>query len=317
MDRFIKLRYLVMSVFLVACAEGPSSSQELAKQGFLSAALSSNGQAAIVGSIHHGGSYWDLTTKERLYNWNHQNGQMSSLRAVAISTNGKRAVTCQEDAMVLWSTETGKSLAFWEAEDRILSIAMNEKGDRALMGLRDGSVSFFDLDNGMAIHNFEHQAEVRSVALSKDGKRGISAGDDNTVKIYDLVKGEIIQTKTLSNQIKTITISDSGSLAFATAQREDTLVWNIDQDKVIYKKHNRVTNFTSADFSDNERHISLGTFSGKIIRLDINSGKQLNEWQAEPRQAYGSASSKAIISLIDHNKTIMALASDGMFQTFK
>lgn len=300
-----------------ACSEGPQSTFPLASQGFLSAEISNDGNFAVIGSIHHGGSYWDLKKKERLFSWNHQQGKMSSLRAVAISKNGHRAITCEEDTLVLWDTRSGKSKQFWQAEDRILSIAMNREGDKALMGLRNGTVSYFDLDRGAAIYNFKHLAEVRQVSLSQDGLTGISAGDDMSVKILDLKSGKEIQNKTLQNQIKTIAISSSGSKAFASAQREDSIIWEINSDKTLYKQHNRVTNFTSATFSENENFITLGTFTGEIYRIDIRSGQQLNKWQAEPRKAYGGAASKAIMDLYDDNKSIVALTSDGMFETFK
>lgn len=303
-------------LFLSGCSDGPSSTLQLAEQGLLSGALSDKGMHAVVGSIHHGGSYWDLSSKERLYNWNHKQGEMSSLRAVDISKDGAMAATCQEDTLVLWDTQTGQAKQFWQAEDRIHAIALNDKGDRALLGLRNGSVHYFDLNSGMTIFNFNHQAEVRSVSLSADGSIGMSAGDDNVVKVFNLTLGKEIHSKTLSNQIKTIAISDSGKLAFATAQREDTLVWDIASNEIVFTKENRITNFSAADFSDDESFLSLGTFSGKIIRLDVVSGQQVNVWQADPRQAYGSATSKAIISIRDDGNTILALTSDGMFEIF-
>tara|TARA_R110001592_G_scaffold177076_2_gene417342 strand:+ start:156169 stop:157134 length:966 start_codon:yes stop_codon:yes gene_type:complete len=309
--------YLFIYLFLIGCSEGPISTVPLAKQGLLSADLSIDGSKALIGSIHHGGSFWDLESKERLFNWNHQSGKMSSLRAVAISKNGQRAVTSEEDTLVLWDTNTGEYKQFWQADDRILSIALNDKGDRALMGLRDGTVSYFDLDRGNVIYDFKHLAEVRRVSLSKDGFTGMSASDDKTVKVLDLKEGKEIQSKTLNNQIKMIAISDSGSTAFATAQREDSIIWDIASDETLYKKYNRVVNFAAADFSEDEQYLSLGTFSGSIIRLEIKTGIEVNKWQAEPRQAYGSATSKAIMSIVDHNKSIYALTSDGMFEVFK
>lgn len=317
MHLFIKISLFFSCLLFIACSEGPSSTLPLAKQGFLSADISNDGDYAVIGSIHHGGSFWDIKKKERLFNWNHESGKMSSLRAVAISKDGQRAVTCEEDTLVLWNTKTGEYKQFWQADDRILTIALNDKGTRALMGLRNGTVSYFDLDRGNAIYNFKHLAEVRSVGLSKDGLTGISASDDRTVKVFDLKQGKEIQTKTLNNQIKTVAISPSGTKAFATAQREDSIVWEVGSEKILYKKNNRVTNYTSAVFSENEKFLSLGTFSGMVVRIDIKSGKEVNKWQAEPRQAYGSASSKAIMSLSDDNKTISVLTSDGMFETFK
>lgn len=317
MHLFTKITYLLLCFSIVACSEGPTVVFPLAKQGLLSGAISQDASSALIGSIHHGGSYWDLQKKERLFNWNHESGKMSSIRATAISKDGSKALTAVEDNLVLWSTTTGKYEQFWQADDRILSIAVNASGNRALMGLRNGTVSYFDLDRGMAINNFKHFAEVRKVALSKDGKIGISASDDKTVKVFDLNKGSEIHTKSMSNQIKTIAISDSGTLVFATAQREDSIIWDISADKIIHNKHNRVTNYTSADFSDNERTLSLGTFTGAIIRLDVKTGEQVNKWQAKPRQAYGSAASKSIIDIVDNDKTVSALTSDGMFEVFE
>ena len=308
----ISLTYLL----LLGCSDGPSSTLQVAEQGLLSAALSNKGMHAVVGSIHHGGSYWDFSSNERLYNWNHKSGEMSLLRTVDISKDGDLAATCQEDTIVLWDTQTGQARQFWQAEDRIHSIALNAKGDRALLGLRDGTVNYFDLNTGMSIFNFKHQAEVRSVRLSLDGTIGMSAGDDKVVKILDLTLGKEIHSKTLSNQIKTIAISDSGRLAFATAQREDSVVWDISTNETIFSTDNRVTNFTAADFSDDEGHLSLGTFTGKVIRLNAVSGQQVNTWQAKPRQAYGSASSNAILSIRDDDSKILALTSDGMLEIF-
>ncbi len=315
--RLINSLFLWIILFgLSACSEGPDTSFQIAQQGLISGAISDDGKAAVAGSIHHGGSYWDLTRKERLYNWNHQNGEMSLLRAVALSKDGSIAVTCQEDTLVVWDTRSGKSTQFWQAEDRVHAISLNASGDRALIGLRNGNVSFFNLRTGETLFRFKHQAEVRSTMLSADGKTGLSAGDDKVVKVLDLVAGKELHQKTLRNQIKTIALSNSGKLAFATAQREDALMWNVNTNDVIFTKDNRVTNFTSADFSDDERFLSLGTFSGAIIKLDATTGKQLNKWQAAPRQAYGGASSKAIISLSDTGQKVFALTSDGMFQTF-
>lgn len=312
----IKHMLVIACCLLTGCADGPSQAFPVAAQGLLSGAVSTDGQHAVIGSIHHGGSYWNVEKNERLYNWNHKAEAMSSLRAVALSKDGKRAVTCEEDTIVLWNTQTGKPEQFWKAEDRIHAISLNEKGDRALMGLRNGSVRYFDLNRGVAIYNFEHQAEVRSVALTPDGRFGISAGDDMVAKIYNLATGQEIRQKTLSNQIKIVAVSDSGKLAFASAQREASYVWDIQTDSIVFSQDNRVTNYTAVDFTDDERLLSLGTFSGKIMRLDAQTGQELKTWQAEPRKMYGSATSKAVLSLTDDGSKIVALTSDGMLEIF-
>lgn len=308
---------LAVTLLLSACSNGPETSVQLATQGLLSGALSENGEMAVIGSIHHGGSLWDLPNKERIYSWNHTKDIPSSIRAVSISGNGKLAVTCVEDAMVLWSTQSGQAKQFWQAPDRILSIKLNWNGSRALMGLRSGQAIFFDMDRGMSIFTFNHQAEVRMVDLSEDGSIGLTGSDDKSAKVLDLEKGEEIRSLTLNNHIKTISLSPSGALAFTTSQREDAMIWDAQTGDVKFRLANRYTNYTTSTFTKDELFLTAGTFQGEIKRWRIATGKETNAWQAKPRQAYGGANSKAIVDIIDLNTKIVALTSDGQMQSYK
>jgi len=308
---------LSVTCLLFACSKGPEKQFQLATQGLLSGDLSQNAELAVIGSVHHGGSLWDLKRNERLFAWNHAAGELSSIRAAAISGDGKSAVTTVEDSMVLWSTESGKSKQFWQAPSRIISITLNKNGSKALMGLRDGSVSYFDMNKGFSIHNFKHQAEVRITGLSEDGLTGITGSDDKTAKIWDLKKGALVYSMALTNQIKNIAISASGKLAFTTAQREDSIIWDTTTGETKFSLPNRYTNYTASTFSEDETYLSLGTFQGKIKRWNIKSGTETASWQASPRKAYGGAASKAIISIADLQNEIVVLTSDGLTQTFK
>lgn len=316
--RRLKLFALLSTACVIAsCTQGPETQFQLATQGLLSGALSYHAELAVIGSIHHGGSLWNLKNNTRLFSWNHAAGELSAIRAVSISGDGHYAVTTVEDSLVLWSTETGKSQQFWQAPSRILSITLNWDGSRALMGLRDGRVSYFDMDTGTSLYNFKHQAEVRATGLSKDGLTGITGSDDKTAKIWDLKKGALIYSMPLKNQIKNVAISASGELAFTTAQREDTIIWQTKTGDIKFRAPNRYTNYTASTFSEDERYLSAGTFQGEITRWNIESGKETGKWQAKPRKAYGAATSKAISSISNANNKIIVLTSDGLTQSFK
>src|SRR5690606_9664697 len=133
--------------------------------------------------------------------------------------DGNYAVTTEERTLVLWNTQTGQSEQFWATADRVLGIALNQDGSRALIGLRNGEANYFDIRRGGALYTFQHSAEVRSVSISKDGAIGLTAGDDMQAKAWDLKTGKPLGSKTLRNQIKTARLSGSGELAFITSQR--------------------------------------------------------------------------------------------------
>jgi WD40 repeat protein len=308
----------VLMLGLAACSKGPEQVYPLASLGMISGALSENGRYAAVGSILHGGSYWDMDSRNRLYDWNHRKGEYSTIRAVSISGNSSRAVTVVDDSMVVWSTATGEYLQYWRASGRILAIELNGRGDRALIGLDNGRASYFDVEQGKEIFNFHHDAEVRAVAMTNDDELAITGSDDNTAKIWNLKTGKVRYTFKHRNQIKTVAISPEGKYAFTTAQREDAIIWDLATGKKYQALGNRYTNYTVARFTANEKHLLLGTFQGRVMRVGVASGKVENQWQAKLRKPYGEASSKAILAVSEsaNKNQIFALTSDGMWESF-
>ncbi len=305
---------------IVGCTEGkgPTQSIQVAAQGLLSGDIALDSRIAVIGSIHHGGSLWDAEKKARLYDWNHEAGAYSAVRAVGISGDGKRAVTAVDDAIALWETGTGKNLTFWKAPARVMSLKVGPQGRFALLGLYNQRAVYFDLVTGQQIHEFKHRAEVRGVDISADSKRAITGSDDQTAMVWNLETGELIQAFNHRNQIKTVAISPDGRQAFTTSQREDSVIWDVDSGKPRIKLPNRYTNFTSARFSSDGRQLLIGNFSGQIELLDTASDKSLAKWQAKPRKAYGGSASKAIVAVAFGARagTVSALTSDGLLQLF-
>jgi WD40 repeat protein len=153
--------------------------------------------------------------------------------------------------------------------------------------------------------------------LSDDGMMAITGADDLTAKVWDLKSGEKIQQFSHKNQIKTVAISSKGTYGFTTSQREDSFVWDLKTGEAVLTLPNRYTNFTVAQFSENEDKLLLGTFQGALSVLSIPSGEVESTWQAKPRKAYGGASSKAVISAVfSSNGGAIALMTDGMLETF-
>jgi len=313
---------VILAAFLVglsACSDGkgPAQTYKFAAQGLLSGDLSGDGRFAVIGSVHHGGSLWDVSKNQRLFNWNHEAGTYSAVRAAAISEDGKFAVTAVDDSLAVWDTVTGKNLTFWKVPARVSAIELSQDGRFALIGLYNHRAIYFDLLTGQQRQEFKHQAEVRAVDISADGTRGITGSDDQTAMVWSLETGELIQAFNHRNQIKTAAISPDGRYAFTTAQREDSIIWDIESGKPRVKLPNRYTNFTVARFSSDGRKLLLGNFQGQLELIDVGSGKSLAKWKAKPRKAYGGSSSKAVVSVaFGPGGRVYALMSDGLMEIF-
>lgn len=178
---------------LSACSNKPDERDTLAIQGLLSGALSSQGNYALIGSIQHGGSLWQTSPLERKYNWNHQANTLTSITEVALSGDATKAATASKNQYVLWNIQTGLGEQFWRTGSKILSLALNEQGSRALVGQESGQIWYMDTRTGRNLAEFAHSAEVRSVDLTRT--HAVTAGDDFLVRLWELESKALVREK--------------------------------------------------------------------------------------------------------------------------
>src|SRR5690554_514918 len=117
--------------------EQPLSSMEVATRHIYSAALSQDGEFALIGAGFHGGSLWHLTKGERLYDWNHRPGDYTELTASSFSSDGGWALTTDSKTLVLWNRHTGAAERFWSGTADIQAVALGTGAKLALLGLAD------------------------------------------------------------------------------------------------------------------------------------------------------------------------------------
>jgi len=98
----------------------PSYSIEVAAIGAQGGSFSSNGNYGVVGSVHHGGSLWRIKDGARLFDWNHHQGEFTTVISADFSPDGKLALTADSHTLVLWDTNEGKALRFWTAPGEVL-----------------------------------------------------------------------------------------------------------------------------------------------------------------------------------------------------
>lgn len=305
---------VLFSVVLVACAQDPDSSSELASQGLFSANFSSDGKHALIGSQLHGASYWSTSPLERKFNWNHQQGEYTQVTASAISLDGSRAATVSKNQWILWDTESGASLAFLQTPSNILSVALNHNGSRALLGLESGDIWFTEPLSGNNLQEFKQEEAVRSVAINHDDSIALSGSDDYSAVFWDLRTGDKLHTEELENMSRHVAFSPSGDKAFVSSLRNDHIIINTRDFSTLSVIDERYTIFNGAAFSSDEKQIYLANQQGYIQVFSTDSGKELSRYKAQRKKMFGA--SRSVVTLWADRSALKALTSDGQLQTF-
>ena len=273
---------LAASLLLGGCdkAAQPDAFTEVAVQGVYSITLSHSGDTALVGSLHHGGSFWTLKPANRYFDWNHQSEGYSNITSAAFSPDDDFVATSDSRTIVLWDVATGAAIWFWNAPGDIKDMALTRHGDYALLGMDDYSATLFDIRNGGIRQRLPHDGIVYDVSLDSDGLLAATASDDLTAVVWNLNDGSSLKTFRHENQVRTAQLSPSGKLLFTSALRESGKIWDVRSGKLLQELPGGRGHFTSARFNDSETQLLTGNTSGQIQLWSVKKGEQQAIWRA-------------------------------------
>ena len=111
-------------------------------------------------------------------------GHTSIINSVAISNDGKYALTGSQDLTARWwNLETGKTLKELRGHTAsIFSVAISNDGKYALTGSYDNTARWWNLKTGETLKERKEQSAIFSVAISNDGKYALTGSKDETAR---------------------------------------------------------------------------------------------------------------------------------------
>lgn len=311
---------LLMPLILSGCTRPlpPSSSTEVASKGIHGGAISDNGGFSVIGSIHHGGSYWQHDTQERLFNWNHKKEEFTTIVAADFSHDGKWVLTANPFNLVLWDTSTGRGERFWTAPGEILDVELGPGGNMALLGLSDHTAVIFNVKRGGILRTFEHSNRVRSVDLSRDGKLALTGSEDFTAVLWDVSSGKKLTTIRHEADVQLVKLSPDGTRALSVSKYDRALLWDTTTGEALgevpleSEKLKRGVRFTSARFSDDNALLITGRPDQMIELWDTATLEKLKRWKAPKRDAWKPTSAAIIdVGFSQDQQHYRAIASNG------
>lgn len=306
-------------LILAGCdrAEKPAYHFEVATRGAYSAALSEDGLQALVGSVNHGASWWQVSQQERLYDWNHQQGNYTEVVAAAISGKGDFALTASALDVVLWDVRTGKSLTYFNAPAEILAVSLSRSGKYALLGLVNRTAVLMDVKKGGVLRTFHHNGRVQSVYLSADSRYAITGDDDYKARLWDVQKGKLLFTREHSQKVQLVRLSPDNRLALSVSKYDQALIWDVKTGQAIAELSissealKRGKSFTTARFSEDGAFLLTGSSNREVTLWDTGSMKPQKQWRLTKRK-WMKPTGATLLDVAFAGDQIIAVGSNGL-----
>lgn len=312
----------LLAVVLTACSGDAEKTYEFAAQGVYSAVISDDGSTAVVGSIQHGGSFWSIDSNERRFNWNHTQGEFSSIVDVDIDPSGDFAITTNEQTVILWDTRTGEPLQFRNSPSNIKALKLSRNGDYALLGLLNGTAQYVDIKNGGVLHTLRTNATVRAVDLDEAGTLALTGDDNYHVTLWDTATGNKLYEWTLSNRIASIALSADGQYAFGAAQLGTAQVWDTSTGKAVFDVDtgalsSRKVTISKAQFSADNNYLLTGGINSKVELINLSNGNTVKSWQANKKNSVRPTGSAIRAVGFGLDGKYYAIGSNGLLNEFR
>ena len=207
-------------------------------------------------------------------------GHSEWVRAVAVSADGRRAVSGSYDQTVkVWDLDSGAELHSLTGHSGwVDSVAVSADGRRAVSGSSDATVKVWDLDSGAELHSLAgHGGWVWSVAVSADGRRAVSGSDDQTVKVWDLESGaELHSLAGHGGGVSSVAVSAHGRRAVSGSSDATVKVWDLESGAELHSLAGHSAGVSSVAVSADGRRAVSGSDDQTVKVWDLESGAELH-----------------------------------------
>jgi WD40 repeat protein/serine/threonine protein kinase len=141
------------------------------------------GYSAHLNSKDQGVTVWDVVSGKEMLTL--QQDIPTTVRALALSQDGRRLGVADRLSVRVWDTQTGQPVTSLVGHTSIVTaLAFSPDGQSLATGSYDETARIWDATNGNQLRVLRHGDRVFSVAFSPDSSLLATAGLDNTVRVW-------------------------------------------------------------------------------------------------------------------------------------
>jgi hypothetical protein len=211
----------------------------------------------------------------------------SKVRAVALSANGRRILTCSNDGTArLWDADSGRlPHQLTHHDGRIHAAAISPDGKMAITCGDFGLTSFWNANTGQRLsyasfldESGAQQGSIRSVVFSKDSKLTLAGSDDGTVYLWPVNLKQMVRLfPRHSGAIVWLGFSPEGRKILSADADGVARLWDAITGKLAGQPMEHKSVIWAAAFSPDGKIVVTGSDDGEARLWDADSGSPISQ----------------------------------------
>ena len=201
---------------------------------------------------------------------------------VAISPDGKHAVTAGMDALRYWDLANKRQIRVCgENKQGYWAVSFSPDGRHIVAGARNRSACLFDVNTGKLLHEMRgHAQEIWGAVFTADGKHALTGSWDHTIRVWDTATGKPIRTfNGIRDSVRCLALSPDGKLLaaghFAVANGPGIVrLWDVEKGTEVRSMKGHELEITSISFSSDGKSLLTSSFDKTIRLWRVADGKE-------------------------------------------
>ena len=214
------------------------------------------------------------------------------IRAVALTPDGRRAVSASDDASLkLWDIASGAELRRYAGHTGPVLAAITLDGRRLASGSQDKTIRVWDLESGDLLGCLAgHGEAVSSLAVTRDGRRLVSGSYDATIRIWDLEK--LVEVRSLAGHaygVNAVALCPQDRRIISASYDHTLRVWDLDSGALllVLSEHQGPVNGVAVD--PGGRWIVSTSADHSLKIWDLRTGNELQTLAGHTDEVTGVA----------------------------
>ncbi len=167
---------------------------------------------------------WDLQQRQEIYTLE---GHREPVNRVAVTGDGRWAVSAGDRRLRIWDLTTGRSVAELGGHTgTITDVVISPDNQLAISASTDKTVRVWQIPTGQLRHTLAgHTGWVTDLAVTGGGQL-VSGSSDRTVRVWDLTSGKPLKTLTgHQNWVRTVSTTPDGQTIISTSFERLPRLW--------------------------------------------------------------------------------------------